>query len=576
MIARSSPAIVMSGGVGDAIVARTPAGDLVVAEMRADGQFVSVLARDDLRERWAHPAEGVPIVAPDGDVVVTLPHAGVEDTVTIGRLAAADGAERWRAALPLLALGFSSSAHATSVVIAADGDVVVAGSIRTPKGYDAVVLRLTGDTGVVRWTYRLDPADAVSDGAGDMVVGALGDVFLSAFLVPGPSAAVEDVLVAVDGTAGTERWRRVVAVDAAERGATVASHPSGDVVASIDAPTALHVARYAASDGDVVWESRTEFAPLTVLVYQLMVDPSGDAIAVGAIADAYAAKLDGAGGTLRWFARALAGADVTPMVGYAAVVDPSGDVLVAGQVVHPTATCGDFAIARADGGTGALVTLDGVDGSATASNCVQFACGEGAHCSPHPRAGIDTDRASSIVLAADGSVVAGGYLNQLKGTGDSTVVVFSDRLRGDFLTIRRGRLRLRSSDPHILAPLPDGPGDPTRFDGYVEARDERTGAVRMAPLLAGNWRVRRRPGHGTATYRYSAARGACTKGIVRDGSRLELRCDARFLGVSDGDTAIRITFGSGSRYCLEFGGSLVRDGAGEVERRDAPAPVACR
>jgi hypothetical protein len=376
-----------------------------------------------------------------------------------------------------------------------------------------------------------------------------------------------------------ERWRHLIAVDAGRsfRAPPLVAHPSGDVaVASFEDPTALHVARHAASDGSVVWESRTEFSSLGVLLQQLTADPIGDVIAVGDVGDAFAAKLDGAAGTLRWLARVRAGDEVTPMVGYAAVVDPSGDALVAGQLVHPAGTCGDFAIARADGGTGALVALDGLDGSATASRCTQVGCDEAGPCTPHPRAGIDNDRASSITIAADGAVVVGGYLNEGKGQSESTVVVFSDRLKGDQLVVRRGRLRLRSTDQHILAPLPDGPGDPGRFGGFVEATDLGTGVRREAPLRSGGWTVRRRHADGTATYRYSSAHGTCTKAIVRDGALLELRCDARILGVFDAETAIRVTLGSGSRYCLEFGGSLVRDDGGEVERRDAPAPPACR
>jgi hypothetical protein len=562
--ARPAPAIVVRpvDGVGDAIVARNAAGDVVMTAVQGGVTFVSVLA-PDLGQRWEHPAGGVPVVAPNGDVVVALPGDVAGDTVTIARLAAADGAERWRASLPV-GPQFSPSARAETVVVAADGDVVVAGSIRSSASFDAVVLRLAADTGVVRWTYRLDPADAVSDGAGDVIVGALGDVFLSAIVVPGPSAAPEDVLVALDGITGMERWRRLIAVDAGRsfRAPPLVAHPSGDVAA--------------ASDGAVVWESRTEFSPLGVLVRQLTADPNGDVIVVGDVGDAFAAKLDGAAGTLRWLARVRAGDEVTPMVGYAAIVDPSGDVLVAGQVVHPAGTCGDFAIARADGGTGALVALDGLDGSATASRCMQVGCDEAGPCTPHPRAGIDNDRASSITIGADGAVVVGGYLNEGKGQSESTVVVFSDRLTGDQLVVRRSRLRLRSTDQHILAPLPDGPGDPRRFGGFVEATDLGTGVRREAPLRSGGWTVRRRHADGTATYRYSSAHGTCTKAIVRDGALLELRCDARILGVSDAETAIRVTLGSGSRYCLEFGGSLVRDDAGEVERRDAPAPAACR
>jgi outer membrane protein assembly factor BamB len=562
--ARPAPAIVVRpvDGVGDATVAGNAAGDVVMTAVQGGMTFVSVLA-PDLGQRWEHPG-GVAVVAPNGDVVVALPGDVAGDTVTIARLAAADGAERWRARVP-----------ARRIVVAADGDVIVAGTVDST--FDAVVVRLAGDAGIERWSYRFEPADSMSAGDVDLVVNALGDVFLSPVV---DRAAPQDFLVAIDGATGVERWRRMVAVDTGRsfRAPPLAVEPSGDVaVASFDDRTALHVARVSASDGAIVWDSRTRFDPRGVLVLQLATDAAENVIAVGEIADAYAAGLDGASGALRWLANVAYGGGVTPMIGYAAVVGPGADVLVAGQLLHLTATCGDFAVARADGATGALISLDGVDGSATASNCMPFDCGgEPGPCPRHPRAGIDTDRASSVAIAGDGAIVAGGYLNDGRGRFDPAVVVFSDRLTGDRLVVRRGRLRLRSTDPHILAPLPDGPGDPGRFGGFVEVTDLGTGARREAPLRSGGWIVRRRHADGTATYRYSSARGTCTKAIVRDGALLELRCDARILGVSDAETAIRVTLGSGSHYCLEFGGSLVRDDGGEVERRDAPAPAACR
>jgi hypothetical protein len=145
----------------------------------------------------------------------------------------------------------------------------------------------------------------------------------------------------------------------------------------------------------------------------------------------------------------------------------------------------------------------------------------------------------------------------------------------------RRRLVLVSTDSSITAASPGSGGDPTSGGGVLEVLNPTTGETDTFALPATSWKGLGTPS-GSKGYRYTdraLAAGPCKTAKIKDG-KLDARCQGAQISFSLGEPAqgslgVRLTLGNGNRYCLSFGGTVVKDEPGAFRAKDAPAPSAC-
>jgi hypothetical protein len=93
------------------------------------------------------------------------------------------------------------------------------------------------------------------------------------------------------------------------------------------------------------------------------------------------------------------------------------------------------------------------------------------------------------------------------------------------------------------------------------------------------WSIKRDRRTGEATYRLAHGPGGCRITLV-SGRLLDLRCNGPGLSLPATTAgarrlAVRLRLGTGSRYCLEFGGTTRSDSPDGYDLVDARPPVAC-
>jgi outer membrane protein assembly factor BamB len=135
----------------------------------------------------------------------------------------------------------------------------------------------------------------------------------------------------------------------------------------------------------------------------------GEVVAPQRAADMVVVCLNGATGDERW-RRTLGGsADLRDRLSQLAL-DGRGDVWVAGKLGN-VGTCYDFTVVHLAGSDGDILSLDGLDGTATASRCDVRLCLGLDHC-PHskPRQGVDQDEALSLRIDPAGVPFVQGTL----------------------------------------------------------------------------------------------------------------------------------------------------------------------
>jgi hypothetical protein len=219
------------------------------------------------------------VIAADGDVIAAgRVHA--DDTgpaFAVVRLAAADGAERWRRVLLPGSGDDLYPAGARALVLDQDGDVVVAGSTGSSTVPQFTVVKLVGATGAVAWRY-----DAPDLGrAFAVAVDAAADVLAAGTTA---QALVGDAFTVVKLTrdAGTEVWSKRLEPGFGGE-AAVAVHPDQDVIASGWAGSGTTrappvVVRLDRTTGDEIWRSTSVDSDCPG---SLAVSAAGDVFAAG-------------------------------------------------------------------------------------------------------------------------------------------------------------------------------------------------------------------------------------------------------------------------------------------------------
>jgi len=144
------------------------------------------------------------------------------------------------------------------------------------------------------------------------------------------------------------------------------------------------------------------------------------------------------------------------------------------------------------------------------------------------------------------------------------------------------RISLASTGDALTSVSADDPSAPTVSGGFLDIINPATGEIEGFPLPAANWKGLGTPA-GSAGYSYRDSRltaGPCKTAGIKNGKRLYARCQGAGIDFSldeatQGALAIRLTLGNGDRYCLLFGGTIVKDEPGAFRAKDAPAPAAC-
>lgn len=161
----------------------------------------------------------------------------------------------------------------------------------------------------------------------------------------------------------------------------------------------------------------------------------------------------------------------------------------------------------------------------------------------------------------------------------------TQRLSGKSLTVRDKTTRsmaVTSADPSISSPAPDAADAPTLGGASVELVNPASGETDTFLLPAAYWKGLGNPA-GSRGYRYADARslaGPCRTVRITNGKQLYARCQGTGITftldeISQSSLAVRLMLGSGDRYCMSFGGTIVDDKAGTFRARNAPAPAVC-
>ncbi len=173
------------------------------------------------------------------------------------------------------------------------------------------------------------------------------------------------------------------------------------------------------------------------------------------------------------------------------------------------------------------------------------------------------------------------YIQELAAV--STWLISGKKLRvSDKSTPSERSLVVQSTDVNIVGAAPDDVDAPTASGGFLEIFNPATGEMDAFPLPAAKWKGSGTPA-GSRGYRYSDSRrtaGPCKSVRISNGKRLEARCSGAQISFSLGETsqgslAVKLALGNGDRYCLSFGGTIVKDTAGVFEAKNAGPPDAC-
>jgi hypothetical protein len=230
---------------------------------------------------------------------------------------------------------------ARSVAVDSNGNVFLLGNT---AGYDSITLvKFRGDTGAVLWTKIYTPS-TISASGGSMAVDTQGNVVVTGTYDTDPGVYGDRIFTAkFSGVDGALMWLRTYAGPGTmDRGEFCTLDAAGNaIVAGHSQVTSsfqeIYVAKYAAANGDVIWEKRFSGAGTqTCEVRGLVGDSLGNVFITGFAAKTGAAgrstlvKFAAADGTLLWQENppSLPGSSAP----YCLTLDPAGNPIVGGYV----------------------------------------------------------------------------------------------------------------------------------------------------------------------------------------------------------------------------------------------------
>jgi hypothetical protein len=281
------------------------------------------------------------VVAPDGSPVITATVVGAGGTADLfaAKVDAATGNLVWS----FLRDGDGRGTDlAIDLAVDASGHVLLAGTTQAndTQGFDIVVFKLEGGTGVALWTRSLDGGNS-DDLPSDLALDAAGNVFLTGQTSGFSLDFLTAKLAAADGQV---LWTRTYGSPSvlSGQGLALAVDATGDVTVAGVTTTAASfqdytLLRYRGSDGTHLWTGRYNGPGNHADVpLGLVVDASGEAFVTGhsadlrRVAEIATVKIFGDNGTTSWRNRLGQEADGVD-IGFALALDRDGTLLVAGS-----------------------------------------------------------------------------------------------------------------------------------------------------------------------------------------------------------------------------------------------------
>lgn len=232
-----------------------------------------------------------------------------------------------------------------SVAVASDGSVVAGGNLTvgSPGFYRTAfaVVKLDGATGVEQWRFLINSTDG---GASEVAFDDHGDVVVAGYV---RFSSYAFFVIKLSGLNGSELWRRSdPGVGGTSRAETLAIDPAGDVIAggyiaNDSRNTAFLVEKLSGATGALVWVFRNDTSGIDIsnAAGSLALDGRGDVLATGRVTnastreDAFVVKLSGGGGDELWrttIDSGLGDFDAATSV----AVDGSGDAVIAGTFTN--------------------------------------------------------------------------------------------------------------------------------------------------------------------------------------------------------------------------------------------------
>jgi hypothetical protein len=150
---------------------------------------------------------------------------------------------------------------------------------------------------------------------------------------------------------------------------------------------------------------------------------------------------------------------------------------------------------------------------------------------------------------------------------------------GKIHIIKEAKLTKMVSKPVVLHPIPapGGAADPTITGGSVSVFDTVGGDGLSSSLPSGQWTGLGSPA-GSKGYKYKGAGtiGDPCKVVLVKEKVIKFVCkdDQDLNPPLDGESGIILSLGA-DNYCTEFGGTTIKNQAGLLKRKDAPAPGGC-
>jgi predicted Rdx family selenoprotein len=382
---RRWPATGFSGGHPVRVTVDT-AGDVVVAGTSGSQSYTAKYAAASGGPIWEKSSDvsavgtvalSSLVIDPMGAVVVAgtasfEPDLRTNPDFLIVKLAAADGAMEWH-----VRHDGPAQAEEKAVAVAIDpaGNVVSTGFVETPAtGRDFLTRKLAAATGAEMWRRTHNGAANGRDEAGAVAVDATGAVVVAGVTtvavrdgeelgaVPGDPDLYAAKYASADGALLWERRYDGPAGGADELVAMVLDQAGNVLITaystSAASQTDYYTAKYASSDGALIWERRHDGpASGTDHPVALVVDADGHVVVTGYTETAngktqwFTIKYAGGDGSILWAKADDGGSDGRPT---ALAVDGQGDVGVAG-FIKTEATGVDTYTAKYAAATGAVL-----------------------------------------------------------------------------------------------------------------------------------------------------------------------------------------------------------------------------
>ena len=264
-------------------------GDLVIVKLDGRSPKKSVLWTRTVDVFGSTDAVNTMALTPDGGVAVAaiaFGGSGISDGYLMKFTAA--GEDAWPAAQILSGTSLEGFNAAMAVGILPGGDVAVAGTLaNTGTNHDAIVARFDGATGERRWIAAINDVQFNGDDFGRAIsIAANGDI-VAAGTMATRSGFRDFAVFRFDG-AGTLRWRRIIDRGFSDQALAVAVTPDDDVIAAggLGTPTGpnnsiFYVVKLRGSDGVPLWQYEEPGPSDFLEARSLVFDSAGNPVVTG-------------------------------------------------------------------------------------------------------------------------------------------------------------------------------------------------------------------------------------------------------------------------------------------------------